>query len=227
MPGLLPLCIFIVSLTFFVAGYFFSSTFYFKKFDVKYSFTRMFPYEFNYPNAFKNNIYGNIAFIIAILGTCASYIYYLNTAQFANNVPALVSAVISIFMAITICCLLFMPLQYLRMHITVSTLAMVCAFALPALASCIIYPFFKVATGNHKVIYLIAFIVGALLSLAMLIFLLNPRATYKIYMDKHEDKDGNIVTVRPKFIPIAFNEWWSIFTFILSPIPLLIITFLA
>ena len=227
MPGLLPLCIFIVTLTFFAGGYFFSSTFYFKKFDVKYSFKRMFPYEFNYPNAFKNNIYGNIAFIISIIGTIAFYMYYLNNQPVGSNVPAFVLAIISFLISVTICCLLFMPLQFLRMHMMMSTLTMVCAFAMPALACSIIFPQFRDAVGNVKVTYLVAFIVGAVMSLAMLIFLLNPRATYKIYMDKSEDKDGNIVMNRPKFIPMAFNEWWAIFTFILSPIPLLITTFIA
>lgn len=187
----------------------------------------MFPYEFNYPNAFKNNIYGNIAFIISILGTIAFYIYYLNTQQVGNNVPAFVLAIVAFVVSVTICCLLFMPLQYLRMHIMMSTLTMTCAFAMPALACCVIYPSFKDAVGNNQTIYLVAFIVGAILSLAMLVFLLNPRATYKIYMDKSEDKDGNVVMTRPKFIPMAFNEWWAIFTFILSPIPLLIISFIA
>ena len=227
MPGIVCLCIFIMSLTFFTAGYFFSSSFYFKKYDIKYSFKRMFPYEFNYPNAFKNNIYGNIAFIISILGTIAFYIYYLNTQQVGNNVPAFVLAIVAFVVSVTICCLLFMPLQYLRMHIMMSTLTMTCAFAMPALACCVIYPSFKDAVGNNQTIYLVAFIVGAILSLAMLVFLLNPRATYKIYMDKSEDKDGNVVMTRPKFIPMAFNEWWAIFTFILSPIPLLIISFIA
>lgn len=186
----------------------------------------MFPYEFNYPNAFKNNIYGNIAFIISIIGTIAFYIYYLNISV-AGNVPAFVLVIVAFLISVTTCCLLFMPLQFLRMHIMMSTLTMVCAFALPALACSIIFPQFRDAVGNVKVIYLVAFIVGAIMSLVMLVFLLNPRATYKIYMDKHEDQDGNITMVRPKFIPMAFNEWWAIFTFILSPIPLLITTFIA
>ena len=227
MPGLLPLCIFIVTLTFFVAGYFFSSTFYFKKFDVKYAFKRMFPYEYNYPNAFKNNIYGNVAFIISIIGTIAFYIYYLNTQVVGNNVPAFVLVIVAFLISVTICCLLFMPLQFLRLHMMVSTLAMVCAFMMPALACCVIYPELKDAISSTKPAYLVAFIIGALMAVTMLIFLLNPRATYKIYMDKHEDEDGNITMVRPKFIPMAFNEWWAIFTFVLSPIPLLITTFIV
>ena len=220
MPGLLPLCIFIVTLNFF------SSTFYFKKFDVKYSFKRMFPYEFNYPNAFKNNIYGNIAFIISIIGTIAFYIYCLNT-RVGSNVPAFVLVIVAFLISVTTCCLLFMPLQFLRLHMMMSTLTMVCAFAMPALACSIIYPQFRYAVNNTKIVYLVAFIVGTIMSLAMLVFLLNPRATYKIYMDKHEDKDGNITMIRPKFIPMAFNEWWAIFTFMLSPIPLLITMFVA
>ena len=227
MPGLLPLCIFIVTLTFFVGGYFFSSTFYFKKYDVKYSFKRMFPYEFNYPNAFKNNIYGNIAFIISIIGSIAFYIYYLNTQVVNNSVPTFVLVVVAFLISVTTCCLLFMPLQFLRMHIMMSTLTMVCAFAMPALSCSIIFPQFRDAVGDNKIVYLVAFIVGAIMSLAMLVFLLNPRATYRIYMDKSEDKDGNVTMIRPKFIPMAFNEWWAIFTFILSPIPLLITTFIA
>ena len=226
MPGLIPLALFIVSLLFFVGGYFFSSTFYFKKFDVKYSFKRMFPYEFNYPNAFKNNIYGNIAFIISIIGTIAFYIYCLNT-RVGSNVPAFVLVIVAFLISVTTCCLLFMPLQFLRLHMMMSTLTMVCAFAMPALACSIIYPQFRYAVNNTKIVYLVAFIVGTIMSLAMLVFLLNPRATYKIYMDKHEDKDGNITMIRPKFIPMAFNEWWAIFTFMLSPIPLLITMFVA
>ena len=187
----------------------------------------MFPYEFNYPNTFKNNIYGNIAFIISIIGTIAFYIYYLNTELMGNNVPAFVLVIVAFLISITTCCLLFMPLHFLRLHIMMSTLTMTCAFAMPALASCIIFPQFRDSVAIDKIIYLIAFIVGALMSLTMLVFLLNPRATYKIYMDKSEDKDGNVVMSRPKFIPMAFNEWWAIFTFILSPIPLLITTFIA
>ena len=120
-----------------------------------------------------------------------------------------------------------MPLQFLRTHMILSTLAMVFAFAVPALECCYIFPYFNNMVGNEKTVYLVAFIVGAVISLTMLIFLLNPRATYKIYLDKTTDKDGNEIFARPKFIPMAFNEWWAIFTFILSPIPLLIISFIA
>ena len=109
----------------------------------------------------------------------------------------------------------------------ISTLAMVLAFATPALGCCFLYPLIKNATENSdKIVYIVAFALGAIISLTMLIFLLNPKATYKIYYEKTVDEQGNEQAVRPRFIPIAFNEWWSIITFIISPIPLIIVAFI-
>ena len=226
MPGLITLAIFFLALSFFVGGYFLSSTFYYKKNDVKYSFKRMFPYEFNYPNAFKNNIYGNIAFVISIVGAISFYIYFMSVCA-NKTVPLYIIIVLAILISSMIACLFFMPLQFLRTHIVVSSLTMVFAFAIPALECCYVLPLLKNAIEDgDKVLYVISLVVGVLLSLAMLIFSLNPKATYKIYLDKSVDKNGNEVMMRPSFIPIAFNEWWSIFTFVLSPIPFIIINFI-
>lgn len=226
MPGLFCLAIFLLSLTFFVGAYFLSSTLYFKKHDVKYSFKRMFPYEFNYPNAFRNNVYGNVAFVISYLGTITFYIYYLSTHA-SDSVPLIALSVSAVIMAVLIACLSFMPLQFLRAHMIVSSTAMVLSFAMPALGAMLCYETFKhVTTNSDKSLCVVALVVGAIIALVMFVLLLNPRATYKIYLDKSVDKDGNEVLMRPKFIPIAFNEWWAIFTYILSPIPLLIISFI-
>ena len=225
MTSVISLLIVLISLSFLSGGYFISSSFYYKKHDVKYSFKRMFPYEFNYPNAFKNNIYGNIAFVIALVGLCAFYIYATSFSTKAE-VTLIVLSIAAVAQAGFIACLFFMPLQFLRTHMILSTLAMVFAFALPALECCYILPYFKNMVGNEKTVYLVAFILGALISLTMLVFLFNPKATYKIYLDKTVDKDGNEVFARPKFIPMAFNEWWSIFTLFLSTIPLITISFL-
>ena len=225
MPSFITLLIFFISLTFLAGGYYLSSSFYFKKFDVKYSFKRMFPYEVNYPNAFRNNIYGNIAFVIGLVGIIAFYIYstiFVGKAE----VTLVVLSVVSFLMAGFIAALLFLPLQFLRLHMIISTCAMVFAFAIPALEVCYIYPIFRNMVEGNKVPYIVAMIVGLVLSLTMLIFILNPRATYKIYLDKGVDKDGNETVTRPKFIPMAFNEWWAIITYFLSPIPFVIFSFM-
>lgn len=225
MNSVISLLIVLISLSFFMLGYIISSSFYYKKHDVKYSFTRMFPYEFNYPNAFKNNIYGNISFIASLVGMIAFYIYSTTVANKAD-ITLIVLSILSVALTGFIACLFFMPLQFLRTHMIISTLAMVFAFAVPALECTYIYPYFKNMVEGEKYVYLVAFIIGVIISLTMLIFLFNPKATYKIYLDKSVDKDGNEVFARPKFIALAFNEWWAIFNLFISSLPLIIISFI-
>lgn len=221
--GFISLAIFLASLSLFVGGYFLSSAFYYKRHDVKYSFKRMFPYEFNYPNSFKRNIYGNIAIVLSMVGIIVFYIYKMSNTN-SQSITIYVLVALSIITAALIGCLLFMPLHFLRTHMIVSTLCMTCAFAMPALNALVGYETFKMAeVDSSKVLSIIAIVIGIILALTMVILLLNPRATYKIYLDKSVDENGNEVMARPKFIPIAFNEWWAIFTFILSPLPLIFI----
>ena len=225
--GFISLAIFLASLSLFVGGYFLSSAFYYKKHDVKYSFKRMFPYEFNYPNSFKRNIYGNIALVLSMLGVIVFYIYKMSNIN-SNSITIYVLVALSIITAALIGCLLFMPLQFLRTHIIVSTLAMTLSFAMPALNALLGYEAFRIhEVDSAKALSVIAMVVGAILAVVMIIFLFNPKATYKIYLDKSVDKDGNEVMARPKFIPIAFNEWWAIITYMLSPLPLVIISFIG
>ena len=223
MPDFISIALFFASFAMFVGGYFLSSAFYYKKHDVKYSFKRMFPYEFNYPNSFKRNIYGNIALVLSLVGVITFYIYRMSISN-SQTITIYVLVALSIITAAFIGCLLFMPLQFLRTHMIVSTLCMTCAFAMPALNALVGYETFKMAeVDSSKVLSIIAIVIGIILALTMVILLLNPRATYKIYLDKSVDENGNEVMARPKFIPIAFNEWWAIFTFILSPLPLIFI----
>ncbi len=225
--GFISLAIFLASLSLFVGGYFLSSAFYYKKHDVKYSFKRMFPYEFNYPNSFKRNIYGNIALVLSMLGVIVFYIYKMSNIN-SNSITIYVLVALSIITAALIGCLLFMPLQFLRTHIIVSTLAMTLSFAMPALNALLGYEAFRIhEVDTAKVLSVISMVVGAILAVVMIIFLFNPKATYKIYLDKSVDKDGNEVMARPKFIPIAFNEWWAIITYMLSPLPLVILSFVS
>ena len=227
MPDFISIAIFFASVAMFVGGYFLSSAFYYKKHDVKYSFKRMFPYEFNYPNSFKRNIYGNIALVLSLVGVITFYIYRMSISN-SQTITLYVLVALSIITATLIGCLLFMPLQFLRTHMVVSTLCMTCAFAMPALNALLGYEAFRVnEVDAAKALSVIAIVVGAILAVVMVIFLFNPRATYKIYLDKSVDKDGNEVMARPKFIPIAFNEWWAIITYMLFPLPLVILSFIS
>ena len=223
MPDFISIAIFFASFAMFVGGYFLSSAFYYKKHDVKYSSKRMFPYEFNYPNSFKRNIYGNIALVLSLVGVITFYIYRMSISN-SQTITLYVLVALSIIAAAFIGCLLFMPLQFLRTHMVVSTLCMTCSFAMPALNAVVGYEALRAAeVASSKALSIIAIVIGIILALTMVVLLLNPRATYNIYLDKSVDENGNEVMARPKFIPIAFNEWWAIFTFVLSPLPLLFI----
>ena len=101
----IPLTLFLVGLSLFVVFIFVSRLFYFKKHETKYSLLRMFPYEFNYPNVFKDNLYGNLLLILGALATMAFYDF----ASF-KDVYSYARIVISILITMFIIVLLLMPL---------------------------------------------------------------------------------------------------------------------
>ena len=75
MKNPLLLALFIIGFALFVIFYFVSSFFYKKRHKIQYHFYQMFPYEFNYPTTFKENVYGNILFVLATLCVTSFYIF--------------------------------------------------------------------------------------------------------------------------------------------------------
>ena len=59
----------------------------------------------------------------------------------------------------------------------------------------------------------------------MIVLILNPRMTFKIYAEKETDENGNEVLKRPKVIAVALSEWWAIFVYFLSPLSILLLLF--
>ena len=55
---------------------------------------------------------------------------------------------------------------------------------------------------------------------------MNPKLTFKIYLDKEIDSSGNEVLKRPNVIFLALNEWMAIFIYFLSPLGVLLISIL-
>ncbi|HHT67603.1 MAG TPA: hypothetical protein GX010_05265 [Erysipelotrichaceae bacterium] len=218
--------LFLFSLIFFVFGYYTSSFLYYKKHNIKYNLKNMFPYEFNYPKTFKSNIYGNIFFLLSFACTITFYVFNFIFRQNANGVTNIASLSISLVLVILAIVLLLMPLNHLRMHILASSIFLVLSLALVSLNSVIAYQQYLLANLEiEKVITIISMILSLLLVLAMLICVLNPRATYKIYMEKSTDESGKVTYKRPRMIPIAFSEWWAIINLIISPLPLLLLFF--
>ena len=219
MKNPLLLAVFCLGLLLLVTFYIVSKILYRSRHQVNYSFVRMFPYEFNYPSVFKENMWGNLMFIMACFAVVAFYI--LNPYESAYRI---ITIVISIVSTMIFLCLLMMPLNYLRTHLILSILAMTLSSALVLFVLIFDYTQFKIATENlPHIMSIIAMLVSGLLALTMIALILNPKLTFKIYLDKEIDDSGNEVLKRPKVIFLALNEWASIFIYFLSPIGILLL----
>ena len=217
----IPLTLFVIGISLFVVFYFVSSLLYSKRHETKYHFFNMFPYEFNYPSVFKNNLYGNLLLIFGCLAIMAFYEF----ASF-SDMYSLVTIILSILQTMVIILLVLMPLKYLRTHIVVSVLSMVFSMAIPAFNLLIALDEMKNATSETmKVVSIISMVIAGILALSMIVLILSPRMTFKIYAEKETDENGNEVLKRPKVIAVALSEWWAIFVYFLSPLSILLLLF--
>ena len=216
MKNPLLLTLFIVGLALFIVFYFVSSFFYKKRHNVKYHFYQMFPYEYNYPNTFKENVYGNIFFVLATL--CVTSFYIVNPL---SSIYSMLAMILSIVATMVFICLLIIPLRYLRTHMIISAISIGLAFIIPLVNLFIAFNQMKVGVDINKALVITSMVISGLIALSMTLLILNPRLTFKIYMDKENDEEGNEVLKRPNIIFMALNEWWAIFVFIFSPLALL------
>ena len=217
----IPLTLFVIGICLLIVFYFVSSFLYSKRHETKYHFYNMFPYEFNYPSVFKNNLYGNLLLILGCLATMAFYEF----ASF-SDVYSIATIILSILQTMVIILLVLMPLKYLRTHIVVSVLSMVFSMAIPAFNLLIALNEMKIATNETmKVVSIVSMVIAGLLAVSMMVLILNPRMTFKIYADKRIDEEGNEILERPKVIPVALSEWWAIFVYFLSPLSILLLLF--
>lgn len=198
-----------------------SRTFYKNRHGDKYHFYNMFPYEFNYPSVFKENPYGNFLFILSSAVIAAFYVI--------NPYADIAQRIIAIAFTMMLICLIMMPLYYLKTHLALSCTTMVLAMVLPLLNFFSLKSFIDHGPLStiQNVMAITSLVISGLLSLAMLLFILNPKLSFKIYYDKTVDADGNEVLKRPKVIFLAFNEWMSIFIYFLSPLGLLLFALVA
>ena len=220
MANPLLLAVLVLGLVLFVVFNIVSRAFYKHRHGDKYHFYQMFPYEFNYPAVFKENPYGNFLFIFAAFAITAFYI--INPYSSIYRILALVASIVFTMLLI---CLIMMPLFYLKTHMVLSCVAMVLSMVLP------LFNLFqamnqKEIAGSQaqNILCIVSMVFSGLLSIVMLLLILNPKLTFKIYLDKTLDENGKEVLKRPKVIFLALNEWVSIFVYFLSPIGIMLIS---
>lgn len=222
MKNPLLLAVFVLAIFSFVIFNIVSRIFYKNRHKEKYHFYNMFPYEFNYPAVFKENPYGNFLFIFSSFAIAVFYI--LN--PYSDSIYRIIALIASIAFTMVLICLVMMPLSYLKTHMVLSIVSMLLAMVLPLFNLFLALEQKKTGLFDQTqyVMAIISIVVSALLSLTMLLLILNPKLSFKIYSIKEVDAEGNEVLKRPKVIVIALTEWISIFVYFLSPISLLLIS---
>lgn len=218
----LVLALFVLAICLSVAFYVVSKVLYRKRHETKYHFYQMFPYEFNYPGVFKENFYGNILMILACL--CVIAFYEVSPYSSIYSILGLALSIVGTMMIIL---LTLIPLRYLKTHMALAAVSMTLGAAIPLFNFFEAFEQMKIATTDtHKIICIISMVYSGLLALSMLALILNPKLSFRIYLDKSVDDQGNEKLERPKFIFMALNEWWSIFIFFLAPLAILLLTLL-
>lgn len=175
----------------------------------------MFPYEFNYPSVFKDNLYGNLLFVLSSLSIVTFYI--INPI---DSIYRILTIVVAILLTAIMICLVFIPLYYLRTHMVLSAIEMVLPIALTMFNFFMAFDKYKIDVNQlDKTLSLISMIISGLLAFSSVILILNPKLSFKIYYDK--DNDGNVR--RPKIIHLALTEWLAIFTYFASPLAVVLL----
>ena len=219
MKNPLLLAVFVLGIFLFVAFYAVSSAFYKHRHKQEYHFYQMFPYELNYPSVFKENTYGNVLFILASFAVAAFYI--LNPQ---GSIYKTATLIIAIVFTMVLICLILMPLYYLKTHMVLSITTLTLAMALPLFNFFMALSEYRLEVEQTKqVLDIISMVISAILALIMMGLILNPKLSFKIYMDKEIDSDGNEVLKRPKTIFLALSEWIAIFVYFLSPLAVILL----
>lgn len=224
MKNPILLAVFVLAIFSFIVFNVVSRAFYKRRHGDKYHFYNMFPYEFNYPSVFKENPYGNFLFIFS--AAVIAVFYILN--PYTSSIYRILALVVSIAFTMVLICLIMMPLYYLKTHMALSCGSMVLAMVLPLFNLFLALEQKKTGllTQTQDVMAIVAMVVSAILSVTMLLLIMNPKLTFKIYLDKSVDAEGNEVLKRPKIIPLALTEWMAIFVYFISPLSVLLISIL-
>jgi len=190
------------------------------KYKVAYNIRNMFPYELNYKSRFSENFYGNVSLILTVI----SFLFFFSTfdLRFSNGffIMIMISGILA---SILFLALVFIPLDYMRLHSIVFILFLISSFLLATSISIGSF-IYNQQIGETSPIPFIIFILGFVLTLLILVLLLNPKLNLNIRMKEIIAEDGSVKYVRPRVIIIAFSQWLIFFFLFISEILLFILS---
>lgn len=212
----------VASILFFFAYLFLSQANYKQRFKQKYDIRNSFPYEFNYESKFTDNILGNIALVLSAafsLGLFSCSLVYR-----VGNGLLLISLISGALFTLLFVLINFIPLKLLKTHMAFAVLLFVASFATPASIGLTAFRSFQESKSGVALTF---FIISIAVALFNFVLVMNPKLSLNIKMQIATDEKGNEYYIRPKFIIMAFNEWLSIFTLMVSEILLIAVLFIS
>ena len=174
-----------------------------ERFNLKYDLRNTFPYEFNYEATIKDNLFGNILFVLMAVSNVLVYAFSMDVPFQSTLLFNLVSAIIN---SITLMLVLFVPLKLLKTHLLCTTLFIISTFLSFASIGFTALNFHSMLNYNYFIVLAIVAFVFALFVFGII---MNPKLTTWAKAEKVE-VDGQVVYKRPKYIVLAFSEWLCI-----------------
>ena len=185
------------------------------RFKLEYHLRSHFPYELNYHGRYKDNLYGNIIYVVYFL-VVGAFIVLSTTYNNGYLIFALIAGVIAL---ICVSAFVYVPVDFLRVHLLIVAIGFIFSLAFSVSVALASYFTYK---DNNSVSMLISFIVSMINSAAYVILILNPKLSHWADMDHETKEDGTVTQVRPKFFVLAFSEWMMMILLIVNLISIFI-----
>ncbi|NLV29232.1 MAG: hypothetical protein GXY57_03650 [Erysipelotrichaceae bacterium] len=190
------------------------------KYKVSYNVRNMFPYELNYKSTFIDNFYGNVGLILTLF----SFGFFFSTFDLRfDNIFFIIIFITGVLTCVFFLGLVFIPLDFIRLHSIIFILYLISSFLLPVAISIGAFTYNQ-QTGYTSQIPPIVFISAFIVALVVLAILLNPKLNLNIRMTKEYAEDGSVKYIRPKFITMAFTQWLLFFVLYINEILLFVLT---
>lgn len=188
-----------------------------KKHDPNFSFRNYFPYE--YFNKLSK-IFAFI-FVISLFASLSTILPY--SVDLGNNFILLIVITFVIGLSgVTSFVNMSLPLKYMKEHMIVSTIQMASSFLSIALATVRLFLAYSIESRfNQGTLYLCFGVLGAILSILMLVVIFNPKLKDWTKLDVI-NVNGEKTYSRPKFVSLAYSEWISLLILLFSQILFLI-----
>ena len=210
---------FLITATFLFVGFIIVSSFNFKKrFNKEYHLRSHFPYEFNYQGRYQDNIYGNLLYALFVACIIVFFVFFNSNFNNGYLIFALIAGGITL---VSLTALVYIPIDQLRLHMTVAALALI--FSL-GLSFAIVLASYNKYKDSGSIPALISLIISVVVTLIFVILLLNPKLAHWAEMDKETKSDGTVVLVRPKWFVLAYSEWMMFFLYLISLASLIVET---